>query len=62
MQLSAENIGGAVQYLITDEEIIKGMISFCYIGRFKKWSVSDINYLVILGRLISAILRKQAFI
>lgn len=36
-QLTSENIGGAVQYLITDESIIKGVISFCYIGRFKKW-------------------------
>ncbi len=62
MRLSSENIGGAVEYLITDDAIVKGMISFCYIGRFKKWSVSDINYLVILGRLISSILKKQAFI
>ena len=62
MRLSSENIGGAVQYLITDEGIVKGMVSFCYIGRFKKWSVSDINYLVIFGRLISSILKKQAFI
>ncbi len=62
VRLSEEKIGGAVQYLITDENIIKGMISFCYIDRFKKWAVSDINYLAILGRIISAILKKQAFI
>ncbi len=61
-QLTAENIGGAVQYLITDESIIKGVISFCYIGRFKKWSVSDINYFAILGRVVASILKKQAFI
>jgi hypothetical protein len=61
-QLTAENIGGTVQYLITDESIIKGVISFCYIGRFKKWSVSDMNYFAILGRLVASILKKQAFI
>lgn len=61
-QLTEEHIGGAVQYLMTDDSIIKGMISFCYIGRFKKWSVSDINYLTILGRVITSILKKQAFI
>lgn len=61
-QLTVENIGGTVQYLITDESIIKGVISFCYIGRFKKWSVSDMNYFAILGRLVASILKKQAFI
>ncbi|MBR5513283.1 MAG: GGDEF domain-containing protein [Ruminococcus sp.] len=61
-QLTSENIGGAVQYLITDESMIKGVISFCYIGRFKKWSVSDMNYFAILGRLVASILKKQAFI
>ena len=61
-QLTSENIGGAVQYLITDESIIKGVISFCYIGRFKKWSVSDMNYFAILGRAVASILKKQAFI
>lgn len=61
-QLSEEKIGGAVQYLITEDGIIKGLISFCYIGRFKKWSVSDRNYLAVLGSVISAILKKQAFI
>ncbi|MDE7104520.1 MAG: GGDEF domain-containing protein [Ruminococcus sp.] len=61
-QLTEENIGGAVQYLMTDESIIKGVISFCYIGRFNKWSVSDINYFAILGRIITAVLKKQAFI
>lgn len=61
-QLTEENIGGAVQYLITDDSVVKGMISFCYIGRFKKWAVSDINYMAVLARIISAILKKQAFI
>lgn len=61
-QLTAQNIGGAVQYLITEDSIIKGMISFCYIGKFKKWSVSDINYLAIIGRTLSALLKKQAYI
>ena len=61
-QLSSENIGGAVQYIVTENSIIKGMISFCYIGRFKKWSVSDTNYLAVMGRLIASILRKRFFI
>lgn len=61
-QLTAQNIGGAVQYLITDDSIIKGMISFCYISRFKKWSVADQNYFAIIGRVIAAILKKQAYI
>ncbi|MDE5584572.1 MAG: GGDEF domain-containing protein [Ruminococcus sp.] len=62
LQLSEQNIGGAVQYLITENDIIRGMISFCYVGRFKKWSVSDMNYLTIIGRTVSAILKKQAYI
>ncbi len=61
-QLTSENIGGAVQYLMTDDSMIKGVISFCYIGRFKKWAVSDMNYLAVLGRIIASILKKQAFI
>ena len=61
-QLTEENIGGAVQYFMTDESVIKGMVSFCYVGRFKKWSVSDMNYLTVLGRVITSILKKQAFI
>jgi hypothetical protein len=61
-QLTSENVGGAVQYLMTDESMIKGVISFCYIGRFKKWAVSDMNYFAILGRVITSILKKQAFI
>ncbi|MBO5164585.1 MAG: GGDEF domain-containing protein [Ruminococcus sp.] len=61
-QLTSENIGGAVQYLMTDDSMIKGVISFCYIGRFKKWAVSDMNYLAVLGRIITSILKKQAFI
>jgi hypothetical protein len=61
-QLTEENIGGTVQYLITDESMIKGMVAFCYVGRFKKWSVSDMNYFAILGRIIASILKKQAFI
>lgn len=60
--LTEQNIGGAVQYLMTENNMIKGMISFCYIGRFKKWSVSDINYITIVGRTVSAILKKQAYI
>jgi diguanylate cyclase (GGDEF)-like protein len=62
MKLLEQNIGGAVQYLITEDSIVKGVISFCYIGRFKKWAVSDINYLAIVGRTISALLKKQAYI
>lgn len=61
-QLREENIGGAVQYLMTEDGLVKGMISFCYIGRFKKWSVSDMNYLAVIGHVISAVLKKQAFI
>ncbi len=61
-QLTEQNIGGAVQYLITEDGMIKGMISFCYIGHFKKWSVADINYFAVIGRIISALLKKQAYI
>lgn len=61
-QLTDEKIGGAAQYLMTDDSVVKGMVSFCYIGRFKKWAVSDINYMAVLARIISAILKKQAFI
>ena len=60
--LTEQNIGGAVQYLMTEESMIKGMISFCYVGRFKKWSVSDINYLAIIGRTVTALLKKNAYI
>lgn len=62
ISLSKQNIGGAVQYLMTENNIIKGMISFCYVGRFKKWSVTDLNYFAIVGRTVSAILKKQAYI
>ncbi len=62
ISLAKQNIGGAVQYLMTENNIVKGMISFCYVGRFKKWSVSDLNYFAIIGRIISAILKKQAYI
>ncbi len=61
-QLTAENIGGAVQYLITEDSIVKGMISFCYIGRFKKWAVSDLSYYAVIGRTVAALLKKQAYI
>ncbi len=61
-RLTAQNTGGAVQYLITDGSLIKGMVSFCYIGRFKKWSVSDTNYLTLAARMISAILKKNLYI
>ncbi len=60
--LTKQNIGGAVQYLITENSIVKGMISFCYIGHFKKWSVTDLDYFTIIGRIISAILKKQTYI
>ena len=61
-QLTAENIGGAVQYLMTEDSVIKGMISFCYISRFKKWSVADTNYFAVIGRTIAALLKKQGYI
>ncbi|HRR77992.1 MAG TPA: GGDEF domain-containing protein [Ruminococcus sp.] len=60
--LTEQNIGGALQYLMTEDSIIKGMISFCYTGRFKKWAVSDINYLTIIGRTVTALLKKNAYI
>lgn len=60
--LTQQNIGGAVQYLITENNIIKGMISFCYVGRFKKWSITDLDYFTIIGRTVSAILKKQTYI
>lgn len=61
-QLTEQKIGGAVQYLMTENNVIKGMISFCYISRFKKWSVSDISYLSIIGRTVTALLKKNAYI
>ena len=61
-QLTSQNIGGAVQYLMTEDSMIKGVVSFCYIGRFNKWSVSDINYYAVIGRIITALLKKQAYI
>ncbi len=61
-QLTAQHIGGAVQYLMTEDSMVKGVISFCYIDRFKKWSVTDINYFAIIGRTMTALLKKQAYI
>lgn len=61
-KLRAEHIGGAVQYLITEDGLIRGLISFCYVDRFKKWSVADTNYLTIAAKTVSAILRKQSYI
>lgn len=60
--LRSEHIGGCVQYLITEDERIKGLISFCYVERFKKWSVMDTNYLTIAAKTVSAILRKLSYI
>ncbi|MCM1507775.1 MAG: GGDEF domain-containing protein [Ruminococcus flavefaciens] len=60
--LTEQNIGGAVQYLMTENSIVKGLISFCYVGRFKKWSVSDLSYMTIIGRTVTAILKKQDYI
>ena len=54
--LTNQNILGAFQYLITDGTEIKGLISFNYKNRFKKWAVDDINYLTILCRIISAVI------
>jgi len=61
-ELASQHIGGAVQYLITEDGIIKGLISFCYIDRFKKWAVADTNYLTIAARTISAVLKKKSYI
>ena len=61
-QLSAQNLGGAVQYLMTEGSAVKGMISFCYIGRFKKWAVNDLDYFAVIGRTVTALLKKQAYI
>jgi diguanylate cyclase (GGDEF)-like protein len=60
--MTSQHIGGAVQYLITENSMIKGLISFCYVDRFKKWSVSDKSYLTIIARIISAIIRKHTYI
>ena len=60
--LSEQNIGGALQYLITEDNMIKGMISYCYIGKFKKWAVNDISYLAIISRIVTALLKKNAYI
>jgi hypothetical protein len=61
-ELMKQNVGSAVQFLITENSMVKGMISFCYLGRSKKWSASDINYLAVIGRIITALLKKQAYI
>ncbi|MBQ1519376.1 MAG: GGDEF domain-containing protein [Ruminococcus sp.] len=61
-ELMKQNVGSAVQFLITENSMVKGMISFCYLGRSKKWSASDINYFAVIGRIITALLKKQAYI
>ena len=33
-----------------------------YDAKYKKWSVADINYFAVIGRTISALLKKQAYI
>lgn len=60
--LSSQNIFGTVQYLITEDDRIKGLISYNYINRFKKWSVTDTNCLTIISRIISSYLKKNNLI
>lgn len=60
--LSSQNILGAVQYIIKENNNIKGLISYNYINRFKKWSVTDTNCLTIISRIISSYLTKNNLI
>lgn len=60
--LSEQNIMGTVQYLITGQSGIRGLISYNYINRFKKWSVSDANFLTIISRILSAYLSNNEII
>ncbi len=57
--LSSQNILGTVQYLITNQDKIKGLISYNYINRFKKWSVTDTNCLTIISRILSSYLEQK---
>ncbi|MDO5558267.1 MAG: GGDEF domain-containing protein [Oscillospiraceae bacterium] len=50
--LTSRNINASVQYIITENDEIKGLITFDLIGHYKKWSTTDINYMKILCRTI----------
>ena len=60
--LSSQNILGTVQYLITENEEVTGLISYNYIKRFKKWSVADTNHLTIISRIIVSYLKNNNMI
>jgi len=60
--LSNQNILGAVQYIIRKQDKIKGLISYNYINRFKKWSVSDKNFLSIISCILSSYLENKNLI
>ena len=60
--LSSQNILGTIQYLITSHNSIKALISYNYINRFKKWSVTDTNCLMVISRIISSYLTKNNLI
>lgn len=52
--LNEQKIFGTVQYLIKKNDEIKGLISYNYINRFKKWSVTDTNCLTIISHILSS--------
>jgi len=60
--LSSQNILGTVQYLIMNQNKIKGLISYNYIDRFKKWSVTDTNCLAVISNILSSYLEKNKLI
>lgn len=52
--LSKNKVGSTIQYIIYDNEEIVGMITFDLIGHVKKWSQMDIEYMTLLGNVISS--------
>lgn len=50
--LIERNINASVQYILIREGNISAMITFNLKGHFKKWPQSDINYMMILGKII----------
>ncbi|MDE5946219.1 MAG: GGDEF domain-containing protein [Oscillospiraceae bacterium] len=52
--LNEQKIFGTIQYLIKKNNEIKGLISYNYIKRFKKWSVTDTNCLTIISHILSS--------
>lgn len=60
--LSSQNILCTIQYMIKSGNSLKGLISYNYINRFKKWAVADTDCLTIISRIISSYLEKNNLI